>query len=101
MLQDTRITLLLLAELVAALRANDPDLFKRWLVGGIEDLGQPAVTELMTDWITPLLTQENADRLVGWHNAIEEWETMVKTGWGRCRPPMRLRHPGSEEACIE
>ena len=47
MLQDTRITLFLLAELVAALRANDPDLFKRWLYGGIEGLGEPAVTELL------------------------------------------------------
>ena len=47
MLQDTRITLFLLAELVAARRANDPDLFKRWLYGGIQDLGGPAVTELV------------------------------------------------------
>ncbi len=37
--QDTRIALLLLGELVAALRANDPDAFKRWLCGGIKDLG--------------------------------------------------------------
>jgi hypothetical protein len=29
MLQDTRIALFLLAELVAALQANDPDTFKR------------------------------------------------------------------------
>ena len=28
---DTRIALFLMRELVAALRANDPDLFKRWL----------------------------------------------------------------------
>ena len=47
MLQDTRITLFLLAELVAARPANDPDLFKRWLYGGIQDLGEPAVTELV------------------------------------------------------
>ena len=47
--QDTRIALFLMGELVAALRANDPDLFKRWLYGGIEDLGEPAVTELC--WI--------------------------------------------------
>ena len=37
MLQDTRITLFLLAELVVALLANDPDTFKQWLNGGIED----------------------------------------------------------------
>ena len=64
MTQETRIALFLLGELVAALRANDPDTFKRWLVGGIQDLGTPAVTELMTDWMTPLLSQEDADRLV-------------------------------------
>ena len=32
--QETRIALFLLEELLAALRANDPDTFKRWLSGG-------------------------------------------------------------------
>ena len=49
--QDTRIILFLLAELVAALKANDPDTFKRWLYGGIQDLGEPAVTELLLAWL--------------------------------------------------
>ena len=40
MTQETRIALLLLGELVAALRANDPDTFKWWLSGGIRDLGK-------------------------------------------------------------
>ena len=35
MLQDTRIALFLMGELVAALRANGSDLFKRWLFGGL------------------------------------------------------------------
>ena len=70
MTQETRIALLLLGELVAALRANDPDTFRRWLVGGIQDLGKPAVTELMADWMTPLLSREDADRLVGWHLGV-------------------------------
>ncbi len=56
--------LLLLGELVTALRANDPDTFKRWLAGRVEDLGKPAVTELLMDWMAPLLTQEDAVRLV-------------------------------------
>ena len=68
--QDTRLALLLLTELVAALRANAPDTFKQWLVGGIQDLGKPAVTELMTDWMPPLLSQEEADRLVAWHLGV-------------------------------
>ena len=49
MTQDTRIALFLMGELIAALRANDPDLFKSWLYGGIEDLGESAVTELLLD----------------------------------------------------
>tara|TARA_E500000178_G_C16698359_1_gene607016 strand:+ start:234 stop:344 length:111 start_codon:yes stop_codon:yes gene_type:complete len=36
MLHDTSIALFLLAELVAALQANDPDNFMRWLYGGIK-----------------------------------------------------------------
>ena len=38
--------LLLLSELVSALIANDSDTFGRWLSGGIEDLGRPAVEEM-------------------------------------------------------
>ena len=70
MLQDTRITLLLLAKLVAALRANDPDLFKRWLYGGIQDLGEPAVTELMLDWLDPFITRVERDRILAWHLGV-------------------------------
>ena len=81
MTQDTRIALLLLGKLVAALRANDPDTFKRWLVGGIQDLGKPAVTELMTDWMTPLLTPEDADRLVGWHLGVRQVSTRTVTSY--------------------
>ena len=78
--QDTRIALFLLGQLVAALRANDPDTFKRWLVGGIQDLGKPAVTELMTDWLSPLLTQEDAQILLGWNLGGEH-----STKWGQSR----------------
>ena len=67
MTRDTRIALYLMGELVAALRDNDSDLFKRWLYGGIEDLGEPAVTELLLDWLYSFLTEEEQDRLLGWH----------------------------------
>ena len=50
--QDTRIALFLLAELVAAPQANDPDTFT--LYGGIQDLGEQTVTELLLDWMTYL-----------------------------------------------
>ena len=57
-------------ELVAALRANDPDDFKAWLSLGIERLGKPVVTELLLDWMDPILTTEEADKLVGWHLGV-------------------------------
>ena len=45
--QDTRIGLFLIGELIAALCANDPDAFKFWLSGGVQDLGEPIVEELI------------------------------------------------------
>ena len=68
--QDTRITLFRLAELVAALRANDPDRLKRWLCGGVQDLVKTAVEERLLDWLAPFLTEEEKDRLIAWHLAV-------------------------------
>ena len=56
-----------LCQLVSALRANNSDTFRRWLSGGIQDLGRPAVEELMLEWMNPLLTVEEMDGSVGWH----------------------------------
>ena len=47
MTYEAEMHLLLLSELVFALRANDPETFKRWLAGGIQDLGKPVIEELM------------------------------------------------------
>ena len=44
--QNIRIALFLMGELVAALHANDPDTFKCWRSGGVQDLGKPMVEEL-------------------------------------------------------
>ena len=55
------------ANVMAALRANDSALFKRWLYVGIENLGEPALTELLLDWLDPFLTVAEQDRLLGWH----------------------------------
>ena len=67
---DTQMTLALLQELLLAFRANDSDAFKAWLSLGIERLGEPAVTELLLDWINPILTSDEADRLLGWHLGV-------------------------------
>jgi hypothetical protein len=41
---------------------------RRHSAGG--DLLSLIVTELMADWMTPLLTQKDKDRLVGWHLGV-------------------------------
>ena len=66
----TQVTLALLQELLLALRANEPDAFKAWLALGIERLGEPVVIVLMCDGLDPILTTEEADRLVGWHLGV-------------------------------
>ena len=58
MTQDTRIALFLMGELVAALRANDPDAFRALLSEGIQELGVTEVEELLLDWLYPFLTVE-------------------------------------------
>ncbi|WP_115022481.1 hypothetical protein [Synechococcus sp. UW69] len=67
---DTGIALFLMGELVSALRANDPDAFRCWLSGGVQDLGEPVVEELLLDWLDPFLTVEEQDRLLGWHLGV-------------------------------
>ena len=66
MTRDTRIALFLMEELVAALCAND----SVGCMGASEDLGEPAVTELLLDWLDPFLTEEEQDRLLGWHLGV-------------------------------
>ena len=68
--QDTRIALFLLEQLIAALQANDPDTFKRWLYGGIQDLGEAAVTELLVDWLDTFITETERNRIVAWHSSV-------------------------------
>ena len=70
MLQFTRIALFLLEQLIAALQANDPDLFKRRLCGGIQDLRDAAVTEYLLDWLDAFLTETERDRIVAWHLGV-------------------------------
>ena len=46
---------------------NDPGTFKRWLYGGIQDIGEPAVTELVLDWLDPFITRIVRNRIVACH----------------------------------
>jgi len=55
---------------VAALRANDSDLLKRWLSVGVQDLGVTVVVELLLDWLYVFLTVVEQGRLTGWHPGV-------------------------------
>ena len=57
-------------ELVAALRANDPDAFRGLLFEGIQELGMSEMEELLLEWLYSLLTAEEQDRLMGWHLGV-------------------------------
>ena len=60
-------TVTLLTELLLALRANDPKSFRTLLEMGLEELGLVVVDELTQEFLVPLLSEEEADRMVGWN----------------------------------
>ena len=62
--------LALLQELLLAIRANDAEGFKGWMALGLEELGRQVVAELLQDWMSPLLTEGEQDRLMGWHLGV-------------------------------
>ena len=59
-------TVTLLTELLLALRANDPKSFRTLLEMGLEELGLVVVDELTREFLVPLLSEEEANRMVGW-----------------------------------
>ena len=67
---DTQMTLALLQELLVALRANDADGYKGWLALGIEQLGRDAANEVESQWMVPLLVEEERDRLMAWQLGV-------------------------------
>ena len=67
---DTKMTLALLQELLMALRANDAAGYKGWLALGIEQLGRDVAGEVESDWMVPLLVEEERDRLMAWQLGV-------------------------------
>ena len=67
---DTLMTLAPLQELLMALRANDADGYKSWLILGIEQLGRDVAAEVESDWMVPLLAEEERDRLIAWQLGV-------------------------------
>ena len=56
MTRDTRIRLFLMDEFGAPLRANDSDVFKRWLSGRLQNPGERMVEESLLRRLAPFLT---------------------------------------------
>ena len=67
---EFQITLALLQELLMALRANDADGYKSWLTLGIEQLGMDIAAEIESDWMVPLLIEEEIYRLMAWQLGV-------------------------------
>ena len=61
---DTQMTLALLQDLLMALKANDDESCKGWLALGIEALGRDVAAEVESDWMVPLLAEEERGRLI-------------------------------------
>ena len=67
---DTQMTLALNQELLMALRANDADGYESWLALGIVQLGREVAGEVESDWMVPLLVEEERDRLMAWQLGV-------------------------------
>ena len=60
-------TVTLLTELLLTLRANNADGFKQLLNLGLDELGLDVVDELTRDFLVPLLSEAEADRIMAWY----------------------------------
>ena len=47
-------------------RTNDDDVYKSWLALGVEQLGRDVAGIVESDWMVPLLVEEERDRLMAW-----------------------------------
>ena len=62
--------LVLLQELLMALRANDAESYKGWLAVGIEQLGRDVAGEVESDWMVQFLVEAERDRLMAWQLGV-------------------------------
>ena len=53
-----------------ALWANDAEGYKGWLALGIEQLGRDVAGEVESEWMVPLLVEEERDRLMAWQLGV-------------------------------
>ena len=79
MTRESLIALSPMGELVAALRANGPDLLKGWLSGGVQDLKEPVVRQARQSQL--VIKYERVDHnLVTWVHQHEFGEKSSAPG---------------------
>ena len=67
---ETHMALLVLTELLTAIRAKDAQGFREWLDTAFDTFGLTAVEELFREYLLPLLSDEECDRIVGWRLGV-------------------------------
>ena len=70
MTTEAQMALLVLTELLTVIRAKDAQGFREWLDTAFDSLGLKAVEELFRDYLLPLLSDEECDRIVGWRLGV-------------------------------
>ena len=50
--------------------SDDAEGYKSWLALGIEELGRDVAGEVESDWMVPLLVEEERDRLMAWQLGV-------------------------------
>ena len=70
MTNETQMALLVLTELLTAIRAKDAQGFREWLDTAFDTLGLHTVEELFREYLLPLLSNEEYDRIVGWRLGV-------------------------------
>ena len=65
MTNEKQMALLVLTELRSAIRAKDVQGFRQWLGTAFDNLGLKVVEELFREYLLPLLSDEECDRIVG------------------------------------
>ena len=57
-------------ELLMALSANDVLIYKSWFAHAIDELGREVACEVESEWIVPLLVEEERNRLMAWQLGV-------------------------------
>ena len=65
MTTETQMALLVPTELLSAIRAKDAQRFRQWLGTAFDTIGLKVVEEVFREYLLPLLSDEECDRIVG------------------------------------